>query len=337
MKRRLRLNIFESATLRLAVWYVLLLMTLSLVFSFVLFLMASNELNRVLAPRAYGEARIFIETPMFEQLREQRINDSTARLAGSLVLFNVGVLLCGGAFAYVLARRTLRPIEAAHNAQARFASDAAHELRTPLAVMQTEIEVSLRDKKATKSDYEGVLKSSLEEIERLQSLADRLLRLAAQQELQLEAVDVEQAAIESLERVIPIAQAKDIVVENTIGKLQAKGHFDSVVTVLGILLDNAVKYSPAGAHVRLSAVETGQRVELSVVDKGRGIAPEEQAKIFERFYRVDLSRSSENVPGHGLGLSLAKRLVDEMRGELRVSSALDAGSTFTVSLPKLVQ
>lgn len=337
MKRRFRLDIFESATLRLAAWYVVLLMTISLVFSFVLFVMASNELNRALAPRAYGEARLFVETPVIEQLRERRISDSTARLAGSLVLFNVGVLVSGGAFAYVLARRTLRPIEVAHNAQARFATDAAHELRTPLAVMQTEMEVSLRDKKAKKADYEGVLKSSLEEVERLRSLADRLLLLASQQELQLGTVDIEQAAIEALDRVVSFAQARDIVVENTVGKLLAVGDFESVVTVLGILLDNAIKYSPSGTHVQLFAHETDKRVSLSVADEGRGIAPAEHAKIFERFYRVDLSRSSENVQGHGLGLSLAKRLAGEMRGELTVASELEKGSVFTLSLPKLVQ
>ncbi|HMR72590.1 MAG TPA: HAMP domain-containing sensor histidine kinase [Candidatus Saccharibacteria bacterium] len=337
MKRPFRLNIFESATLRLAAWYVLLLMTLSIVFSVVLFLVASNEFNRVLAPRGQGEVRIFVETPMVEQLRERRISDSTARLTGSLVLFNVGVLLSGGAFAYVLARRTLRPIEEAHNAQARFASDAAHELRTPLAVMQTEMEVSLRDKKTTKTDYEHVLRSSLEEVERLRNLADRLLQLASQQELQLTAVDIEAASIEALDRAVPLAQAKNIAIENTVGKLTATGHFDSVVAVLGILLDNAIKYSPPGTSVRLYASATEKSIDLSVADQGHGIAQEEQAKIFERFYRVDLSRSSENVPGHGLGLSLAKRLVDDMRGELGVVSKPGEGSTFTVSLPKLVQ
>lgn len=330
------LSIFESATLRLSAWYVLVLMTLSILFSTVLFQMATVEFDKVWAPRGQNEVRIFLDNPDANELREQRIADSNARLVGGLVLFNLGVLIGGSALSYVLARRTLRPIEEAHDAQARFASDAAHELRTPLAVMQTEIEVSLRDAKATKADHQAVLASSLEEIERLRNLADRLLVLASQQELELGAVNLEDAAMEALAHAVPLAQAKSISVENAVGAGTARGHFESVVTVLGILLDNAIKYSPEKSGVTLTSTETDRSVVLAVADQGPGIALEEQEKIFERFYRVDSSRSSENVPGHGLGLSLARRLAEEMQGELRVVSEPGKGATFTLRLPKLV-
>lgn len=330
------LSIFESATLRLTAWYVLLLMSLSLLFSVILYHIASDELDRALGPWQQGQVRIFVDTPSVDSWRQQRIDESNTRLVGGLALFNLGVLLGGSALSYVLARRTMRPIEQAHDAQARFASDAAHELRTPLAVMQTEMEVSLRDTKATKTDHANVLKSSLEEVERLRNLADRLLLLASQQELPLGEVNIEEASMEALSHVVALAQEKDIAIENAVGTGNARAHFESVVTILGILLDNAIKYSPAGTEVRMTSAMPDGHIELAVTDQGSGIAPEEQDKIFERFYRVDTSRSKENVPGHGLGLSLAERLAGQMDGELFVTSELGKGATFTLRLPKLV-
>ena len=101
----------------------------------------------------YGGKRIFIDDETVTTLRQQRIDDSNARMIGNLILFNVAVLLGGGGVSYLLARRTLRPVREALESQARFSSDAAHELRTPLAVMQTESEVALRDKKSSKDLY----------------------------------------------------------------------------------------------------------------------------------------------------------------------------------------
>lgn len=328
------LGMFESATLRLTAWYVLLLMVLSVLFSLILFHMASGEFNRALAPREQGEVRIFIDNPTVDAFRQQRIDDSNARLLGGLVLFNLGVLVGGTALSYVLARRTLRPIEDAHNAQVRFASDAAHELRTPLAVMQTEMEVGLRDTKATKSEHAAILKSSLEEVERLRSLTDRLLLLASQQELPAEHVNLEEVTMEAIAHSVALAQAKNIAVENAVDSAQLRAHFDSVVTVLGIILDNAIKYSPVKTQITVTSQTSDKWVEISVSDQGPGIAADEQQKIFDRFYRVDPSRSSENVPGHGLGLSLAKRLVHEMHGEIAVVSDSGKGATFTVRLPR---
>lgn len=332
-----KLGVFESATVRLTGWYVLLLMALSLMFSLVLFSIASSEFDRALSPRRAGEVRIFIDSPMTEELRMKRISDSTARLARGLVLFNLGVLIGGGALAYMLARRTLQPIRKAHDSQARFASDAAHELRTPLAVIQTEIEVNLRNAAATKAEYAATLRSSLEEVERLKGLTDRLLALASEQELPLGPVNLEEIAVETVSRHVALAQAKNIAVDNRVARIDAVGHAESLMTVIGIVLDNAIKYSPKQSHIRLESEGNDRWVLLRVIDQGPGISKDEQQKIFDRFYRADISRSSEAVPGYGLGLSLAQRLTEGMHGELSVESEVENGATFTIRLPKLVQ
>ncbi|QQS18616.1 hypothetical protein IPL68_00735 [Candidatus Saccharibacteria bacterium] len=172
--------------------------------------------------------------------------------------FNGVVLASGAVCSYLLARRTLRPVEEAMEAQSRFSSDAAHELRTPLTIMQSEIEVGLRDKKATKQSHNELLASSLDEVQRMRTLTDRLLLLANNHDMTLLPTNLENAAIEAVNHAIPFGSGKKIRIENSVGTLQVIGNADSLIDVLVILLDNAVKYSPAKSTITLSASAKGQ-------------------------------------------------------------------------------
>lgn len=327
-----RLSLFESATLRLTAWYVVLVMLVSLLFSYVLYEVATNEFSHALRPiNTVGNSKMSQELNTFTV--QERVEESLNRLVGSLLVFNVAVLGAGIVASYLLARRTLQPIKEAHDSQARFATDAAHELRTPLAVMQAEIEVTLRNKKVTTKEQRETLVSVLEEVGRLRTLTDRLLQLASRQKLSCSKVDVEVAVIDAVTHVVSLAQAREIEIDNQVSAMTTEAHFESVIEIVEILLDNAIKYSPIGSRVIVRGKQTSHFVEISVVDEGPGIIPTEQHKIFDRFYRTDSSRSKENVEGHGLGLSLAKRLADQMSGTLRVQSDGKKGTVFTLSLP----
>lgn len=330
------LSMFESATLRLTAWYMGLLMLVSILFSVVLYNVTTNEFTHALRPAPLGNALqgVYGGTSFSDTTRQERIQEVSERLVGSLIVFNLAVLIGGTALCYLLARRTLQPIQEAHDSQARFASDAAHELRTPLTVMQTEIEVGLRDSKATVKEHKEILTSTLEEVARLRTLTERLLLLASQQELPRDEVDIETAAVEAMTLIVPLAQTRHIEVENNVRSMKVVGHQQSIVEVLCILLDNAIKYSPKKSRIVVESVQQAHAVEVRVVDQGPGVPPEEQAKIFERFYRADVSRSKENVEGHGLGLSLAKRLAEQMHGHLSVESDGKNGSAFVLSLPR---
>lgn len=329
-----KVGLFQSATVRLMLYYTAILMVLSLLFSLVLFVVATGEVNRALGPRRPGEALIFASDDTFMTARQLRIQEGEGRLIASLVLFNLTVLVGGSALSYLLAKRTLEPIKKAHEAQARFTSDAAHEIRTPLAVMQTEIEVNLRDKKAGKKQYKETLESNLEEVSRLRLLTDRLLRLASEEGLPSEIVSLDQAVVESIKHNFAQAERRKITINNRVGQEKAEGHFESVVNVIDILLDNAIKYSPSGTTVTIQTVTKDKRVEILVEDEGAGIPVDEREKIFERFYRMDTSRSKVNVEGHGLGLSLARRLAGEMKGTLEVEGGSEKGTVFSLSLLK---
>lgn len=313
----------------------LILTVLSLLFSAIVFQIASQELHRPYGPRDRNQVGMFSDTTVvdeFEQLREARENEATRRLVVNLVIFNVATIATGGFASYLLAKRTLSPIEEALEAQTRFTSDAAHELRTPLAVMQSEIEVGLRDTKPSVPKQRELLESNLDEVGRLRSLTDRLLLLSNFKTVEVAPTSLDDVATEAINRVIPLAQAKRIGIESTIGKQSAAANAEILTDTLVILLDNAIKYSPKKSAITISAKEQGKHVLLEVTDNGPGIAPQDLSHIFDRFYRADTSRSKENVEGHGLGLSIAKRYIGAMGGTISASSALGKGTTFTLRL-----
>ncbi|MFZ1812561.1 MAG: HAMP domain-containing sensor histidine kinase [Candidatus Saccharimonadales bacterium] len=329
-------HLFDSATLRLTAWYMAILVVISLGFSAVLYHAASDEFGRALGPRRPGETRIFIDDDTVMTLRQQRIDDSNARLLGNLVVFNSFVLLAGGGLSYLLARRTLRPIQDAMESQARFSSDAAHELRTPLAVMQTETEVALRDKKASKLSYEETLRSNLDEVNRLRTLTDRLLMLAHNQSIELAPTRLDDVASEAMNRSLTLAQAKNIMIDNQVGRVSVSAHAESLIDVVAILIDNAIKYSPEKTTITVTSEVQDKSVLLRVRDEGMGIAAQDLPHIFDRFYRADTSRSKTHVEGFGLGLSIAQRSLELQRGRLTVESTEGKGSTFVIRLPRTV-
>lgn len=329
------MNLFRSATLRLTLWYMVILIVLSLLFSIIVYSLASHEFSRPFTPNNYQVTLQRIDpNSNFFVLRDARADEARQHLLGNLIVFNVAALSAGGLFSYLLARRTLRPIEEAMESQARFSSDAAHELRTPLSVMQSEIEIALRDKKASKSTQKETLESNLDEVHRLRALTDRLLMLANMKELQLSPTQLEDVAIDAVGNAIPLAQEKGITIDNQVGALKAHANRESLTDVVTILLDNAIKYSPRKSHVVLSATERNKRILLTVTDNGPGIAPKDQQHIFNRFYRADTSRSKAHVEGHGLGLSIAKRIMEAHGGNITLTSKKGKGASFTLHLDK---
>ncbi len=331
------MSTFRSATFRLTAWYLLILTVISLLFSGIVYSLADREFEHVAGPPQRQLRMMSLAPNEIEELNNTRqtlADESRDRLLGGLVLFNMAVVSLGGVASYLMARRTLKPIEEMVEAQARFSSDAAHELKTPLTVMQSELEIALRNPKATKSTYEKMLNSSLDEVHRLKELTDRLLVLASKQDLEISSTDIEAVAIEAVNHIIPTAASKKISVDNSVGTITALANSDALIDTLVILLDNAIKYSPSKSHISLSAKQTSKRVILSVQDNGPGIDVRDQEYIFDRFYRADTSRTRGESEGHGIGLSIAKRLMELQNGSIRLAHTSTKGSRFEVSIPQ---
>ena len=254
----------------------------------------------------------------------------------SLIIINVTILAISGTLGYFLAGQTLRPIQKMVDEQNRFISDSSHELRTPLTSLKSAMEVYLRDKNMTLSEARQLISESIDEVDKLQSLSDELLLMAQYQKPNghniMTNISLNEVISDSIKKTNGLAMKKNITVKNSINNVSLKANKYSLVDLFVILLDNAIKYSPANKKIFLSAKRTKNFIQISIKDQGVGIDPKDIPHIFDRFYRADSSRTKTDISGYGLGLSIAKKIVDNHHGQIAVNSTLSKGSTFTVSL-----
>jgi signal transduction histidine kinase len=249
------------------------------------------------------------------------------------LLLDIILLGLGAVLSYWYAGRTLRPIEEAHEQQKRFTSDASHELRTPLASMKIENEVFLRQKGFTETDARDLIASNLEEVERLERLATNLLALNHYEHVDMSHVPVDtrelvKAAISQVRR---NKAARKVTFTEDIVPATVDVNRVSMVELLTILLDNAVKYGSKDGKVEIAGSMQNENYVMTVRDHGSGIAEKDLPHIFERMYRGDKARSSK-VTGHGIGLSLARKIAEANEATLDASNAPGGGAVFTLTL-----
>jgi heavy metal sensor kinase len=232
---------------------------------------------------------------------------------------------------------TLARLERSFDQLRRFTADASHELRTPLTAIQSVGEVSLRVT-GNVNHYRDAIGSMLEETNRLAELVDSLLTMARADagRVQLHRSDVNlfELADESVGLLEVLAEEKQQTVQ-VLGERSIMVNADRTLLRQAIvnLLHNAVKYSPEHSTVRVRVWETEKDAILEVQDRGPGIAQEHRERVFERFYRVDKSRT-RGGGGAGLGLSIAKWAVSMHAGAIELQSEPDHGSTFRICIPK---
>ena len=232
-------------------------------------------------------------------------------------------------------------------AQERFVQDAAHELKTPLTVIQTSLDTVVYDKTATREELQASIGTALLGMKNVRRLTDYLLQLSETESTQKENIDLNNLVLTQVDSLAPFALEHQVQVENALPEeiIQIKGDSFLLGRALTNLIENAIKYSawdktnaenaeliPETAKVKISLEKTTAKlVRITVNDNGPGIAPEYQNKIFQRFFRVDKSRSRKSG-GFGLGLAIAKKIVTEHKGSLKLES--EPGNTsFIIELP----
>jgi signal transduction histidine kinase len=257
-------------------------------------------------------------------------------MVASLVGF--GALFVVGLRASVLAaaQRLRRESEGVQAAQQRFVADAAHELGTPLAVLRGEIDLALRRERSA-DDYRAALTSCREEIERLSRLSENLLSLASadagQPIIQREQCDAAAVARVVYMRFARTAEEKGVAFSlSGATALPCNADAIAIEQVLGNLVSNALRHTPAGESVALSAASENGAIIFKVTDTGEGIPPAHLSRLFDRFHRVDKSRN-RSVGGAGLGLAIVKTLAEAHGGTIATESTLGRGSTFTFRFP----
>jgi two-component system, OmpR family, heavy metal sensor histidine kinase CusS len=248
------------------------------------------------------------------------------------------VLLLASFGGYFLARKSLAPIASMFKEQQRFIADASHELRTPLAVLRGETEVALT-KQRTNVEYRNSLLLIQEEAERLSHIVEDLFILARQPiESRCSSIEDQVFLDEAIRdcaraaQVLAIRKGVRLKVDEHLASIALKGDEDLIRRMILNLLDNAVKYTPAGGEISLALARRNGSAQIVVHDTGIGIAEADQPRVFDRFYRVDRARSRA-LGGAGLGLSIVRWIVQVHGGEVNVNSVPGQGSTFTVELP----
>lgn len=327
---------FATARLKLTAWYVLIVMLVSVAFSLIIHRASVGELerfermHRTRIEYRLRHVRLILDSELIAQTKQ--------RILLVLITINGGILVLAGAAGFFLAGRTLRPIKEMVDEQNRFISDASHELRTPLTALKSAMEVHLRDKKLTLSQAKTLIADSIKDVDRLQSLSDALLRLAQFQNpshhLSFEQSLLLSLVEEAIHGIQPLAKQKNITVKTAVKDCKIRGDIRGLVDVIVILLDNAVKYSPKKSVITLSSRKTDNTVVLSVSDEGIGIGEKDLPHIFDRFYRADVARSHTSRSGYGLGLSIAKKIIDAHHGTISVKSTPHKGTTFMIRFPQ---
>ena len=236
----------------------------------------------------------------------------------------------------ILSKAAIRPIQAAWQKQLDFTADASHELRTPITIIQTNLDLVVDSKDETVGSQMKWLKNIEAENKRMAKLVEDLLTLSRadtdQQMIEKEMFMFDEAILETLAPFEAIASEKNIKLNVTVNnQIAFYGDRKRIKQLAIILLDNALSYTDSGT-VAVDLVRDEKEITITVSDTGHGIEAEHLGKIFDRFYRVSKTKTL-NQDGAGLGLSIAKWIVQEHEGRIQATSTIGVGTSFVVHLP----
>ncbi len=321
----------KHSTRRLAISYFIIIMTMSIIFSSLIYFITSSNLNRPIpAPRI--KERAVVLPPEAREGMRKRYTETRLAVLSSLMIINVAVGFGGAWFSYYLARRTLKPIEESIEKQNQFISDASHELRTPLTALQTSNEVALRKKVITEEKARQVFESNIIETKKLCDLSDALLNLTKTNREDLKNIKIKELLEDIVSKFNAPAEEKSITIKINSPNIEISAAPIALEQIISNLLDNAIKYSSKNTLIEITVEETSASTIISVKDNGIGIKENKQPYIFERFYQTDASRTRTKGSGYGLGLAIAKELADRYNYKIDFISKKGSGSTFSITI-----
>jgi signal transduction histidine kinase len=242
-----------------------------------------------------------------------------------------------------LSRLAMKPAEQAWDQQNQFIADASHELKTPITVILANLQILLAHKERTIKEQEKWIINTKEEADRMKQLVEELLFLARSDAETMESVTQLKQTLNFSELVLnsvllfeSVAYENKVALENELeSDIILEGIEVQLKQLITILLDNACKYAGKNGKVSVVLKKTAGHAVFIITNSGNPILPEEQKHVFKRFYRTDQSRARKEG-GYGLGLSIAKTIVDRHKGSINVTSSAENGTTFTVTLPALL-
>ena len=265
------------------------------------------------------------------------VTQTLVPLVRTLLLLGLAAMACFVAISMVLARWAIRPVAHAWEQQQQFVADASHELKTPLAVILANNSIIMSDPQATVGSQMKWVESTESEAHLMQGLVNDMLYLAqaesTQKDVEYDPVDFSDIVQGSVLQFESVAFERNVTIEdNIVDDVMVKGDPARMHRLVGTLVDNACKYADEGSSVRVDLEREGQKCRLTVRNAGSVIPAEDLPHLFDRFYRSDKARTREEG-GFGLGLSIAKGVVDGLGGVIRATSTEQDGTCFIVELP----
>lgn len=336
---------FKFARIKLTAMYLLIIMVITLVFSSLVYINVNRYTQRALVMhdrRIESSLREFRSMPNFpKHFQAPYTNEASEQVRKNtillLVTLNTGILILSGIVSYWFAGITLKPIEEMTNKQKKFIADAAHELKTPLTVMKTQLEVNKRNKKLNLQGAKKLIDSTIDEVDSLTLLTNSLLKQSKYESntntKNYEAFEIKGLVTQVIKKFEPEINTKNITLTVNIENIKIKAQKDSIAELLTIILDNAIKFNKKNGNIDINIKKTGKNICLKIKNTGDYILAKDLPHIFDRFYKVDSSRTNSNQNGFGLGLSIAKGIVKAHKGKISVTSQKNKGTIFTIKLP----
>jgi signal transduction histidine kinase len=255
-------------------------------------------------------------------------------LLNRFLTINIIIIFIVIILGFLLTHKTLEPIKSNMQKQKRFIADASHELRTPIAVIISGLEVNLSNKKLDFNSAKKTLENTLEEMREFSKLSNSLLDISKYDttlQLEYEAVPINELVKSVVEKNRSLAQAKEITIETKItSPALVQGNKIELNRVFFNILDNAIKYTPPKGIITISDKLTLNKYVVTISDSGVGISKDIIDKIFDSFFRGDVARSTN---GAGLGLTLSKKIIENHKGTISIKSQVGKGTNVFISLP----
>ena len=306
--------IFRRALLRLTLTYTLVQLLLFGAFALGIYTFVTGAFD--------------FDAPALESAGTVDAEQSFATLRTGLITGYAILVVLLPISSYLMARGALTPIRRSYELQQRFVDGASHEFRSPLSVIQGELELALA-RSRTPAQYRSAMTKALDAAEGLTRLTNDLLLLTRDNSDELEAT-FEPVSLNEIAHTVAGAAAANVTVVETRPVL-VDGSAELLTRAVTNLVDNAVKFTDGNAAIAINITAGGKAAHLAVADAGAGMSEADAARAFDRFWRASESR---NTPGFGLGLPLVQQIVTAHHGRAAIISAPGAGTTVTLTLPE---
>lgn len=319
-------NIFQKARIKLTVYYIAIMAIILVAFSSVLIYTIESKIRH-----GFKDQIVIIET------ENDPVSNTSDEIEMLIYVVDGFLLLIIGFSSYFLAGKTLKPIKEALDAQKKFSADASHDLRTPLAIITTESEVALQNKNPLVNELQHVIQSNLEETKKMSKLVNDLLLISRGDSQTITSsifeIDLRSLLGKIVNKLRLQAKNKGLQINLSDGKeISISIDVDNFERAISNILQNAINYTKNGA-ISVDIKEGSKKVYIIISDTGVGINSKDLPFVFDRFYKASHSRNDKS--GSGLGLPIAKLIVEEHKGSILIESKVNVGTTVTVSLPKV--